>query len=76
MGNSKSEREKFSFNFVESSLENFHLLSVKGKKWRLHSNTARTNLQVLEAIKDVTRIRLPGLKKDTTINLGRQLNNS
>ena len=48
----------------------------KERNGRLHGNTARINLQVLEAIRDVTRIRLAGLKRDTATNLGRQLSNS
>ena len=42
----------------------------KERNGRLHGNAARTNLQVLEAIKDVTRIRLAEIKRDATTNLG------
>ena len=45
----------------------------KERNGRLHGNTERTNLQVLEAIKDVTCIRLAGIKNDTTT---RHLRNS
>ena len=48
----------------------------KERNGRLHSNTARNNLQVLEAIKEVTCIRMAGIKRDIATNLGRQLSNS
>ena len=76
MGSSESEGEKYDFNFAESSLESFIYQVWKERNGRLHGKTERTNLQVLEAIKDVTRIRLAGVKSDTATNLGRQLRNS